>query len=78
MTWGGGKPYGHLPRRPTWTEGQDPRGRKDYIHCVVAWLLKAEVWNMRETCVVPHVEGVATHILQKAGHVRLVPELWPR
>jgi len=26
----------------------------------------------------PHADGVATHILQEAGHVRLVPELRPR
>jgi hypothetical protein len=56
----------------------DPSGRKGYIHWSAVWFLKAGVCNKGETCVVPHAEGVATHILQKAGHVRLVPELWPR
>jgi hypothetical protein len=60
------------------TNHGNPRGRKGYIQGVANWFLKAEVWNKGETCVVPHAEGVATHILQKAGHVSLVPELWPR
>lgn len=33
--------------------------------------------NIWKWCIVLHVEDMETHILKKAGHIRLVPELWP-